>query len=592
MAAIENLEIIVEVDISSALAALSDLKQELREVSAAISQVDARGAEGIDIDTDVHDVERELAMARAKIEAFEQGTSVDIPMHVHDRGFEEILGRAGASSVPELTGRWQDDMLAAFADAAPMDFGGFNRPRGRGIDDRSRIMRRLTRMSGKIREAVGEMTDFNLRMSDMHNALASVVPLLIVFIGVIPTAVAAIAALATAAITAAGALVAIGGLGLLGAAGGGRRPSMEDLQNELSEVVDDAWEAFAPLANRLSSVFDSAMDGLERFFNAIVAEDDALMTLVDDLEAFGGWFTEFFPKMLRGMSATLEALAPVFGGMAEFLNQSTMMRDLTRITLEAADALGTLTIQLGRMLLTLAEMGVGFTVVTTKILAFVGLINDVFIALGWTNEQLGMVIGSLLTLASAIALANTRLFAFALQAAKSAIVALYSFWVGLINANSAMTYLSATAIGNAIKSLGSFVIAVLTGSTSLYTLATSALTATGAVAALMTVITLGAAVALAGIAMSIASNFFTMADGIDSATSSMKDFNRVAGKTSGTGFNPYGGDRPAGAGDGRGTGTSGSGRSGGTTINYESTGDDTKDKSNLDKTVWRANRTT
>lgn len=596
MAAIENLEIIVDIQIAEAIEDLEELQDELRKLAAQISKVDARGAEGIDINTRVDDISDDLAAMKAKIEAYEASESIDIPMNVHDRSFDEILGRSGRG-LPGLTGAFQDDMLAAFArSAGDMDFGGFNVPRGQGISsggDRS-LRRRFSRLASSIDDAIENLTDFDLRMSDLHNAMARLVPLLLVFLGVIPTAVAALASLAAAAITAAGALVAIGGLGLLGAAGGrGQRPSMEDLQEQLTQIVDAFWEAFAPLAQALAPVFEDALDGLEMFFEAIAAEGDALMGLVDEMRAFGGFVTDFFPGFLRTLSGTLEALEPIFSRIGQFIDDEFrgIMRDLVRVTLEAAPALGRLSRQIGAMLMTLAEMGVGFTRVATVILSVVGVVGSVLRLLGLTNEQIGLITGSLLAFASAVLLSRTALISLATSGIKTAVAGIYSFWIGLMQANSALTFLSGTTIVSAITSFGSFVASVLTGSASLSTLTVSALSATGAVAALMTVLTLGAAVAVAGVALSIASNFFTMADGIDSATSSLKEFDRVAGRTEGTDFNPYGGDDPAGTRSGASGSVSG-GNGGGTTINYESNNDTGDDRSNLDKTVWRANRTT
>lgn len=596
MGAIENLEILVEIDISEAIAALEDLEDELRELSRQIDRVDRRGTEGIDIRTSVDSIDDDLTVLSSKIESWEAANEINIDTDVDSAGLGARTLSSRVMSAGDLGGGGGggfDDMLAAFAEAAPMDFGGFNVPRGRGIgdDDDADLGRKLRRLADSISDSLSEMTDFRLRMSDMHNAMATLIPALLVFIGIIPTAVAALATLATAAVTAAGALLGVAGLGLMGAAGDGGKPSMQEMQDELMKIMDSFWEAFAPLAERLAPVFEDGLDGLEKFFEAIAQEGDALMTLVDDLEDFGGFVMDFFPQMLRVLSGVVEAMGPIFGAIGDFLKENfePIMRDLVRITLEAAPALGKLAIQMGQMAMFLAELGVGFARVASMALSVLGVVGNLLGIFGITNEQLGVLIGSLLLFATTLALANTRLVQFALKGIMLAIIGIYNFWVGLLAADSALTYLAGTTIISAISSFASFVVSVLFGSKSLLALASSAFTATGAVAALMTVLTLGAAVALVGVAMSIAGSFMSMAGSIDSATSSLKDFNRVAGKTEGTDFNPYGGDDPAGMR----SGASGSVRSGGgTTINYESTGDSEQDNSNLDKTVWRANRTT
>lgn len=594
MAPVENLEIIVDVNIAEAIEDLEKLKDELNEVALQIERVDKKGTEGISINTRVDEIDDDLAKLRAKIEAFESTTDLDIDTDTQSAFPSTLSSRAvsagnigGGGGMPPIA-----EFAEMLSDGDVPNVNLIEQRRGGGDGGRRGLVRRLRNLKSSIGDTLGNMSEFDLRMTDMHNALATLVPMLIVFIGVVPTAYAALATLAAAAFTAAGALAAIGGLGLLGAAGGGQRPSMENIQEELSEVVDMFWEAFAPLAEALAPVFEDALDGLERFFEAIAAEGDALMTLVDEMRAFGGFVMDFFPSMLRTLSATLEALAPLFAAMGDFLGDEfqSIMRDLVRVTLEAAPVLAQLAMEIGNMLMALSELGVGFAQVALIAVKFIGLIADLFALFGIGREQLGFLIGATLMFASAVALANTALIKFAASGLKTAIVGIYNFWAGIIASQGALSIFSTTTLVQAIKSLGSFVVSVLTGSASLMALASSALTATGAVAALMTILTLGAAIALVGVATSIATSFFTMADGIDQATSSLKEFDRVAGRTEGTDFNPYEGDVPAGARSGSGASRAGSG--GGVTINYESQNDTGDDQSNLDKTAWRASRTT
>jgi len=122
-------------------------------------------------------------------------------------------------------------------------------------------------------------------------------------------------------------------------------------------------------------------------------------------------------------------------------------------------------------------------------------------------------------------------------------------------------------------------------------MAGSAFTATGALAALMTVASLGVLAGLAAVALGVASNFLGVADSIDAATNSMRDFNRVSGRTSGGGFNPYGGAPESGAASAGSTTGVGGGGSGGATINVESSGKREEDKSRTQKMQWYQGRT-
>lgn len=591
MAAIENLEILVEVDISEALTSLQKLQDELEELGDQISRVDKRGSEGIDIRTDLDDITDDLAATRAKMEAFERTASVDIPMEAHVAG----LGHPTMTglSTPELTGRFQDDMLAGFTEA-DLDFGGFNIPRGEGIGGGrrgSRIGRMLRNLGSEISDTLSGMTDFRLRMSDMHNAMATMVPILLVFLGVIPTAVAAMASLAAAAFTAAGALLAIGGLGLLGAAGGGDRPSMEEIQSELSEITDMFWEAFAPLARSMAPIFERGLDGLNRFFEAIAAEGDALMSLVDEIQGFGGFIMGFFPSMLRTLSATLEALAPIFNRIGGFIqdNFQPIMRDLVQVTLESAPALGKLLERLGSAAMRLAEIGKGFAIVASAILRFLGWMGMLIDFLGISNQQIGLVIGSLLTFATAVSLANTRLIQLAVGGIMTAARAMGAFAFNVWLGNRSLTVFGTTAIANAIKGLISLSASLIQSAFAFLGLEISAYKAAAAAATFWSVVSLGLAIPLLSAIGSMTAGFLGLADGITNATDSLKEFDRVAGRTSGTELNPYAPNSGTGQ---RGSQVRSSGSQGGTTINYESSGDPERDQSNLDKALFRANRTT
>jgi hypothetical protein len=591
MAAIENLEIIVDIQIAEAIEDLEQLQDELQKVAAQISKVDARGSEGIDINTRVDDITDDLAAMKTKIEAFETSERIDIPMHVHDAGLPGFMGR----SVPEVTGTFQDDMLAAFArSAGDLDFGGFNVPRGRGGGGEEMGRGRFRRLLSSISDTIGNLTEFDIRMSDIHNTLARLVPLLLVFLGVIPTAVAALASLAAAAITAAGALLAIGGLGLLGAAGArGERPSMEQLQEQLSQIVDSFWEAFAPLAEALAPVFEDALDGLAMFFEAIAAEGDALMTLVDEMRAFGSFVMGFFPGFLRTLSGTLEALEPIFSRIGQFIDDEFrgIMRNLIRVTLEAAPALGELAMQLGSVLMTLSEMGIGFARVASATLELLHVGRVLLNVLGLTDAQLGAVIGSLLVFATALALANARVIQLAAAGILYGIRALQAFIFNVWLGTQSLGVFSGTALVGAVKALIGFTASIIQSILALAGFEISAYKAAAAAATFWSVVTLGAAIPLLAVIGSMTFGFLNLADKIDNATSSLKEFDRVAGRTEGTDFNPYSGDDPAGTRSGA-SGSVSSGSGGGTTINYESNNDTGDDQSNLDKTVWRANRTT
>jgi hypothetical protein len=584
--AVQNLEIAVDVNISSAISALRELQNELENLADEINKVDARGAEGIDINTHIESIDGELATVKSKMEAFEATQSLDIGTNIGDAGRMFDFGGGGADPFRDLMGAMFDQDLDALSGAdlpgdfaaprgrpgladpdflslaqADLDFGGFNVPRGQGREAPDRRLRMLRRFGNSIKDTLGELDDFKLRMSDLHNLMAGLIPMLLVFLGAIPTAVTAIITLAAAAVTAAASLAAIAGFGALGAAMEGGEFQMSNLEDIASDIRDDFLEAFAPLADRLEPLFMDGLDGLERFFQAIANQGDALVTLTDEARGFGQFLMDFFPQVLRTAAGLVEALAPVFGELGGFLqnNLNDIVRTFLDITLEALPALIRLAHNIAGVLRFLARMGEGFAVVSSFLLEFFGAIGLVLNAIGLTDQQLGLLLGSLFSFISLLAIANFLMNSFAVKAIAKAITALYGFWLSTVQA-----------------------------STGLSALTVSGFLASAALASLLTIASLGVLAGLGAAALGVAQDFIGMADSIDAATNSMKEFNRVSGRAGPEG-NPFAGAPDSGA-AASGTSTFGGG-GGGATINVESTGDKNKDNSNAQKAQWHLGRT-
>jgi len=619
--AVQNLEIAVDVDIADAVAALRELQNELEDLADKISEVDARGAEGIDIATSVDQLDSELAALEGEIQAFEAANSIDVATDVGDSDFG---GAGGIGGGGDFMGVDTMNVLARNVRVASMGGGGggfggggggFNFPGGGGRDIDIEMGGRRTAgalMPGgggdggdgllgsmfdlvdSLKSTISQMDDFNIRMSDIHNLLAGLIPILVVFIGAIPAAVTALVTLAGAALTAAAAFLAIGGFGALGFAMEGGELNMQKLQDALMEVRDDFLEAFGPLAERLQPLFEDALDGLEMFFQAVANQGDALVALTDEARAFGRFLIDFVPSALRTLAGLVEALAPVFGELGSYLqsNFNNIVREFLDITLESLPALIKLAQNIAGVLKFLARLGIGFAAVSAIVLDILGGLGALVNLLGISDAQLGVLLGTLFTFISALAVTNFLLNSFVATALASAFTAMMRFLTATALASTQMTLFGSVTLANAIGSLVSFVASLITSGAALLGFSVSAYTATAAAAAFLTVISLGALAGLAALALGVASSFMGVADSIDAATNSMKDFNRVSGK--GDGFNPYGGAPDSGAGTtGSTTGVGGSsGGGGGTTINVESTGDKEQDNSNTQKVAWYQGRTT
>lgn len=568
MAAIENLEIIVDVDIGSALAALEDLQEELMDLAESIEAVDAVGTEGIDIRTNLDDADAELAALKTKLEAFEAANELNI-----DTDFDR-----GRYTIPNFqqSGNMADNIGDLFGF---MDFPGG------GDGGRGGLFKSLRR---QVDELTNSFEGFKLRMSDMHNVLAQIVPILLVFIGVIPAAITALVGLAAAAVAAAASLAAMAGLGALGVGLVDGQFDMKRLSNVWKDVKNSFIEAFAPLAEELQPLFMNAVDGLGEFFQAVANQGDALMALTDEARAFGGFLMDFIPDALRTLVALVEALSPLFASFGNWLNENfnNIVRDLASVTMQAAPAIAELIAKLGQAVPWIVEMSIGFTQVANAVLDVMGIIGTLMDFLGIGGRRFGLVTAAALAFATALALANSQLVAFALKGIASAVLGLYQFFVGLLAADSALTYMAGTTIVSAISSLIAFVGGLNLSAGALYSFAASAFTATGAAAALLTVLTLGGAAVLVGVALSASSAFLGLAGNIDSATQSLKEFDKVSNGTNdfgGPGDNPYGFDpeNPR---------TSAGGGGGVAVFNVESSGDGQEDRSNLEYADWLSGR--
>lgn len=619
MADIQNLEVVVEVNITDALASLTELQDELSDLADDIERVDARGAEGIDIDTHLDQLDTELAALEAEIEAFEQSHSIDLATDVDNADFgRNGSGSAQAASIDtmnvmadrvrvisgaEMGGMGGDvggvgGIGTEVADGVTDAFDGMDMPRlgsGGGGKDGKPAFHYLRVFKKRMTGTFDTLDNFKLRMSDMHNILASLIPVLLVFIGAIPAAITALVTLAAAAISAAAALAVIGGLGAMGFAMQGGDFDAEKLKEALSDVTDSFLEAFAPLAERLQPLFEDALDGLEKFFQAIANEGEALMALTDEVRNFGKFMMDFVPMALRTLGGLVEAMSGIFGNIGQFLqnNFTQIVRTMVRLTAEIVPALSSMADKIMNALPALMQMSHGFLMVASAVIDILGLFSRLLGLIGMTPGMFGLVTASLLGLASAIAIANLALKSFVFSAIAAAIKGMYAWFASTLLMQEGLIALAINTLANAIVAVYGYITSLIGASGASLSMAAATMIAAGALAAFLTLASLGVLAGLAAVAMGVASQFLGMADGIDSATSSLKDFNRVSGKTGGGEFNPYGGANgaprsgsaaPSATTSGGGSRTSGD-------VFIESSGDKEQDKSNATYASWRQGRT-
>jgi len=575
MAAVENLEIIVDVDISGAIASLEELKQELRDVASSINRVDARGAEGIDVETNVEPIADDIAAMRTQMAAMDDSelfTNADLGSL---RGvIRDAIGDAVSSGISDAS---QDAQRAAMG----VDGDGFNRPfmamgsranarTGRiraGFDWMEESNKRgsgLVAMLGRLRGQFSETLDgVNISMSDFHNLLARLLPLIGVFVGAMPAAIVGIYGLAAAAAVAAGALASLTALGALGVALEGGELEMSNLRDVMSRIRDDFIDAFAPLAEQLQPLFMEGVRGLERLFDAIAAEGDVLLGLRDDARAFGGFVLDFVPDALATLGAFVESMGPLFASIGRAIDENfgSVVMTVARITQEAVPALAQMALIIGRALPAIIRMSTGFAAMVSILLKVAGMFGSILQVVGIMPEHFGFLIATVLTLVSVFALLNSQAIALVAQG---------------------FARLGQMIITRVIPTLGAYIQSALAAGGATRTLALSLTSLVGILGVL------GGIAVLSGLVGGLGSQFGGLKSNVDAATKSLEEFKSVQdGLGAGMdGRNPYREATPS-----QFTGSGGRGVSAGETVVIEDKGGGDAD-SNARTDAWRRGRFT
>lgn len=526
----ETLEIVIEL-IDRVEDDLADLITQLEGLDVQAERVD-----DILINLDVMG-EADLEQLRAEMESMDEFEEVVLRATVRgEQDINQLLAQLGLVELAEETAspvvvraeargeaelaRLQTQLAALRGQRLASVIGG-----GGGIDD-------LLDAIGEGAESVAEGADAagdamrktgdaaedaedgfrftNLRMSDLHNALANVVPLLVVYIGTLPALIAAIGALAAAAISAAAALGAIAGFGFLGAAmARGDGDFMEGASDILDQVLEDFLDAFTPLSRSFRPLFDDMLDGLDRLFQRIADLAPILRSLADDARAFGRFMSDWIVGLIRDMGRMADAFAPIFAMVGGFIEDMDLLRNLTDFLADILPAVVLFTRYVVGLIQRLAEMSQGFLQVANVLnLAFSMLMNFVNV-LGISDRALGALIAVFLIAASAAAIFGSALIQQAIpglirsaQAAYGAAVSYYE-----LAAAEGIATISTVTLQKALMGL------------------------------LVTLSAIGGIIVLANIVAGLAAGFGSLSTNISDATKSLRNFDSVASRMSGN--NPY-----------------------------------------------------
>lgn len=342
-------------------------------------------------------------------------------------------------------------------------------------DDGDRDRRNLvTKLSDKIGDKVGHsLSDvldsktlsgmLPLDMSKFYTLIANLVPVLLVFVGAVPAAVTALLGLAAAAGAAAIGIAAIAGLGALGLAmekSGGGMPTGKAMQEIVTQVKEDLFNAVAPIAQRLSSLARDGLQGLTPLLEDLSStfmQANVFPVLKESARDFGGFLQSYLPDVVESIGRLTGAFKDNFGEIGQFILRNDIIGGLIRETNRMIPAMRELGGMFVTAIPTIVQVSEGFLVAAIALLKLVGVVWSLISLIPLSNKHLGILIAGFLTLASVLGISAWMVRLVGWELTKTLAVGLRNAVVGLGQ------YIAAQWGAN--TSLGAFIslLSVLTG---------------------------------------------------------------------------------------------------------------------------------
>jgi len=493
----ERLRAIIEV-VDEFSAKLELLFDELEVVERQIERVD-----GSKIGLNTQPAHEDLSQLQAQMATLQaQGTGRRLATGVGDVSLSEGGASRGANRLAQTERR-------VTAAATVTEASRNARRLAASLDMNSESAGTLSRMmdsaSDTIDSATDNLEDFNLNMSAAHNFVAELIPLLVVLIGALPAVIGGLVALGAAAVGAAAALAGVTGLGALGLV------MQDDMEaaDILEQVKEDFLDAFRPLAEQLTPLFEDALDGLETFFQALADRGDTLVRFADLARDFGSFLLDYIPGVIQALGEMAIAFRGVFSILGNALQDANLAERLTDFMADILPEFMAFFHLLLNIIYRLANMSKGFLQVTNAILAAVSAVLYLITFGGRLEQQMGALIATTLTIITAM-----------LFWGRGVIAGLISRLVSL-----------GIAVVAQIPKLEAYMVSVASAGGATYFLV-------GAILALIGVLTLGVgALAIGGIT-ALAKKFGVLGTNIGDATDQLRDFRRLSRGTDGD--NPYG----------------------------------------------------
>lgn len=311
----------------------------------------------------------------------------------------------------------------------------------------------------------GGMERLNLNMSQFYDILASLIPVLLNFVMALPAAITGMLTLAGAAVSAAVALSTIGALGLMGVAASRGGDLSEGFESILSELKSAFMDSILPVAREFEGIALDGLAGLKQLFDDLRPVLSSFTMLNDEARAFGGYLLDNTPALMGVFRDLTEAFSPLLGQFGQWLEGANLVEGFVDATEEATPALMFIGSTLVQILPALVDFSQGFLMVTGAIMGVVGAVSWLMDMVPGLLTGLGILIGTILTVVSAIAtwtavqlMLSTVVVPQFLSGMSASVMALNGYITSMLAAigvtGTFATVLKATGIGILLAGIG------------------------------------------------------------------------------------------------------------------------------------------
>jgi len=287
---------------------------------------------------------------------------------------------------------------------------------------------------------------------------ASILPLLLTFVGALPAAISGVVALGGAALAAAGALAAVAGIGLLGLA---TTPSgdlsLSTLQRRITEVANTFLDAFAPIAQHFVPLAEDGFDGLQNIARDLAVRLDTLFAVTDDARAFITYLEQSVGPTLERIAEFGIAALPIFEAIEGGLADMGLVRSFASVLADTLPSLALLSSMLVQLLGPLFRVSQGFLRVAVVLGFAFTIITRVLGAVPFLAETLGVLAGALLVATTATQLMNLATTGLITQFGRLVYVGLArveAFFASYISSTTAATLATLAFAAAAVTLLG------------------------------------------------------------------------------------------------------------------------------------------